>query len=72
MRKTTLSRRLARESGVTKAQAADQLDRMVHQIVTNLRNGRAAALPGLGQFRPGKAPSKTWTFDFEKDPDDGK
>jgi nucleoid DNA-binding protein len=72
MRKTTLSRRLARESGVTKAQAADQLDRVVHQIVTSLRKGRVAALPGLGQFRPGKTPGEIWTFDFEKASDDGQ
>jgi nucleoid DNA-binding protein len=65
MRKTQLSRRLAREAGVTKAEAADRLDSMVHKIVSDLRKGRAAALPGLGQFRPGK----TWTFDFEKDSD---
>jgi nucleoid DNA-binding protein len=68
MRKTQLSRRLARESGVTKAEAADRLDSMVHQIVSDLRKGRTAALPGLGQFRPGKI----WTFDFEKGSDAGK
>ena len=65
MRKTQLTSRLARQSGVTKAEAADQLDRVVHQIVTKLRKGRPAALPGLGHFEPGE----TWKFEFDgKDP----
>jgi len=65
MRKTELARRLARRSGVSKAEAADQLDRVVNQIVSNLRNGCVASLPGLGQFRPGK----TIQFEFEKERD---
>lgn len=69
MRKTQLTTRLARESGVTKAEAADQLDRVVHQIVTNLRKGRSAALPGLGKFKPGEK----WQFEFDKGkPDAGR
>ena len=62
MQKTALTTKLARTSGVTKAQAADQLDRVVHQIVTNLRQGRPAELPGLGKFTPGS----TWQFEFDK------
>jgi len=72
MRKTQLAGRLARQSGVTRAEAADRLDRIVHNIVTNLRKGRAAALPGLGQFLPGKAPGEKWIFEFEKDSDAGR
>jgi nucleoid DNA-binding protein len=67
MRKIQLAGRLARQSGVTKAEAADRLDRVVHQIVTNLRKGRSATLPGLGQFLPGKSPGQKWIFEFEKD-----
>ncbi len=52
MKKPELARRLARHSGVSKAEAADQLDRIVHHILTNLRKGHAAALPGLGKFTP--------------------
>jgi nucleoid DNA-binding protein len=63
MRKIQLTGRLARESGVTKAEAADRLDRVVHDIISNLRKGRHTSLPGLGQFRPGKP----WKFDFEKE-----
>jgi nucleoid DNA-binding protein len=58
----TLTTRLARQAGVTRAEAADQLDRVFHQIVTDLRKGRSAALPGLGKFTPGT----TWKFEFDK------
>jgi nucleoid DNA-binding protein len=69
MRKTQLAGQLARQSGVTKAEAADRLDRVVHQIVTNLRKGRAAALPGLGHFLPSKAPGEKWAFEFKTNSD---
>jgi nucleoid DNA-binding protein len=72
MRKTQLAGRLARQSGVTKAEAADRLDRVVHKIVSNLRKGRGAALPGLGQFLPAKSPGERWIFEFEKDTDAGR
>jgi nucleoid DNA-binding protein len=66
MRKTQLAGQLARQSGVTKAEAADRLDRVVHHIVKNLRKGRGANLPGLGQFLPSKAPGEKWEFEFKK------
>jgi len=70
MRKTQLASRLARRSGVTRAEAADQLDHVVHKIISNLRSGKPAALLGLGHFEPGE----TWRFRFdpqsEKDPND--
>jgi len=60
MRKTQLANKLAQQSGVTSAEAADQLDHVVHNIVNNLRKGKPANLPGLGQFTPGE----TWKFEF--------
>ncbi len=66
MRKTQLAGKLARKVGVSRAEAADQLDHVVHKIVTNLRKGKPASLPGLGQFQPGE----TWQFQF--DPKSGK
>jgi nucleoid DNA-binding protein len=53
MRKAEIARRLARLSGVSHAEAADQLDRVVHQILSKLREGKTAQLPGLGRFTPG-------------------
>jgi nucleoid DNA-binding protein len=53
MKKAEIVRRMARESGVTRAVAADRLDRVVHNILSSLRHGRKASLPGLGTFTPG-------------------
>ena len=53
MRKLEIAKRLARQSGVSNAEAADQLDRVVHQILSKLRQGKPAAFPGLGRFTPG-------------------
>ena len=62
MKKPQIAKRLAKRAGVSKAEAADQLDRVVNDIVAELRNGRAVPLPGLGTFVPGL----TWEFQFEK------
>jgi nucleoid DNA-binding protein len=48
MKRRDIVRRFARQSGVSRAQAADRLDCMVHQILADLRQGRKTALPGLG------------------------
>lgn len=56
MKKPELAVRLARAGRMSKAKAADQLDTVVHRIVRSLRQGEAAALPGLGTFQPGEKP----------------
>ena len=53
MRKPEIAKRLARQSGVSNAEAADQLDRVVHEILSKLREGKTAPFPGLGRFTPG-------------------
>lgn len=68
MKKSQIARRLALRSGVSKAEAADQLDRVIHEILSNLRKGQAAPLPGLGTFVPGRS----WDFQFEKPKERGK
>ncbi len=52
MKKPQIAARLARQSGVTRAEAADQLDRVVHKILSSLKKGEPAPLPGLGCFTP--------------------
>lgn len=64
MKKQDLAARLARRSKLTKAAAADELDRVVHEILQRLRKGEPAVLPGLGTFLPGPKPS----FRFESQP----
>jgi nucleoid DNA-binding protein len=53
MKKKELAARLAKQSQVSEAAAADQLDRMVHDILTRLKSGKPVPFPGLGTFAPG-------------------
>jgi nucleoid DNA-binding protein len=53
MKKPDLAKRMARAAGVSPAEAADRLDEVVRQILQSLREGRTAALPGLGLFTRG-------------------
>jgi nucleoid DNA-binding protein len=64
MKKNDLAQRLARDTNVSKAVAADELGRVVHDIVKNLRRGVPVRLPGLGTFTPGKRPD----FQFDSKP----
>ena len=61
MTKFDLAKGLARQTRLSRAEAADRLDRLLHQIVSNLRQGKPAHLPGLGSFSPGE----TWRFRFD-------
>ncbi len=65
MKKPDVARRLARRSGVTTAEAADRLDRIVSQILHNVRKGKDASLPGLGRFT--RTPDGALVFEAEKD-----
>ena len=62
MKKTELVSRLAKHRGVSRAEAADQLDHVVSQIISNLKKGESAPLPGLGKFTPGPK----WNFQFDR------
>ncbi len=50
MKKPDIAKCLARRSGISAGEAADQLDGVVHQILAKLRHGGEASLPGLGKF----------------------
>ena len=50
MKKPEIAKRMARRSKSSVGEAADRLDRMVQRIVSGLRQGKPANLPGLGQF----------------------
>jgi nucleoid DNA-binding protein len=67
MKKPDLTTRLARQTRRSKGAAADVVDRLVHDILTRLRRGEQARLPGLGTFLPGERPG----FQFE-DPESRK
>jgi nucleoid DNA-binding protein len=55
MKKPEIAKGLAEASGLTEAEAADRLDRVVQEIIARLRRGERAPLPGLGSFssKPG-------------------
>jgi hypothetical protein len=53
MKKPEIAKHMARGSGVSEAEAADRLDRVVHQILSKLREGKEAPLPGFGKFTVG-------------------
>jgi nucleoid DNA-binding protein len=62
MKKAQLVKRLAKESGISAAAAADQLDSILTGILRRIRRGHSASLPGLGTFLPGPKPE----FYFER------
>ena len=62
MKKRELATLLARQVGLSKAEAADRLDHVVSQIISNLKKGQSAQLPGLGSFLPGPK----WDFQFDE------
>jgi len=50
MKKREIAKKLARRAGVSRAEAADDLDRMVRQLLEDLRKQGEATLPGLGKL----------------------
>ena len=54
MRKQDIAARLARKARLTRAAAADRLDRIIHDILAELKKGNPVPLPGLGTFTPGE------------------
>ncbi len=54
MKKEQLARQLAKESRISTAAAADQLDRIMNDILRRVRKGESASLPGLGTFESGR------------------
>jgi len=54
MKKEQLAQQLAKESRITPAAAADQVDAILNAILKRVRRGQSASLPGLGTFLPGR------------------
>jgi len=61
MKKDQLARQLAKEARISPAAAADQVDRIVTDILMRIRKGQTANLPGLGTF--GAGPKQDFQFD---------
>ena len=67
MKKSTLSRKLARRAHVPPAAAADHLDAIVTDLVRRLRAGEPARLPGLGVFRPDEQGATRFIIDRKEE-----
>ena len=63
MKKNQIARRLAKESKISTVTAADQLDRIVSDLLMRVRKGEPASLPGLGTFQPNSEKD----FQFDRD-----
>lgn len=50
MKNPEIAKRIARQSRVSQAEAADRLDGVVHQILSRLRAGEEILFLGLGKF----------------------
>ena len=50
MRRPEIARHLAKQFRVSRGEAADRRDRVVSQILADLRARKSAPLPGLGTF----------------------
>ncbi len=61
MKKLEIARKIARQAGVTEGEAADRLDGVVRHILSALRKGGEADLPGLGRFT--RAPDGSVRFE---------
>jgi len=47
-------RQLAKRSSVTQAEAADQIDKYIHDVLRKLRKGQNVPVPGVGVITPGR------------------
>ncbi len=56
MKKRDLTDLIASRTNMPKSAAAEQVHRLVHDILDSLRKGQPAELPGLGRFEPGQTP----------------
>jgi len=63
MKKREIAKRIARQSKTSVGQAADSIDRVVQQIIADLRRGRESNVPGLGRFTV--EPNGNLAFDRE-------
>jgi nucleoid DNA-binding protein len=50
MKPVDLTRRLAAQKHVTRAEASDQVDEVVRKILHSLRSGQTVELPGVGRL----------------------
>lgn len=55
MKREELAKTLARQTGLSKSAARNEVDELVHSILKKLRQGQQVKLPGLGKLTAKKA-----------------
>jgi nucleoid DNA-binding protein len=64
MKNSAIIKKVARRHSIEPADAADRMAGIVDQLVSKLKRGEEAHLPGLGKILPGRK----WAF--RQDPDE--
>jgi nucleoid DNA-binding protein len=59
MKQDELARQIAMKTRTSPAEAADRLDRVVHDLIRKMKKGKRTALPGLGELTPAKNAAKS-------------
>jgi nucleoid DNA-binding protein len=54
VKRNEIARTLSRQKRLPKAAARDEVDKLVHKILQQLKKGKAVPLPGLGTLIPRK------------------
>ena len=54
MKQDELARQIAKQTQTSPAEAADRLDRVIHDLIRKMKQGKRTALPGLGELAPGQ------------------
>ncbi len=50
MKRQQIANTLARQTGISKSAARQEVDELVHRILDKLRQGRQVKLPGVGKL----------------------
>jgi nucleoid DNA-binding protein len=50
MKRNELAKKLARETGLSKLAARNEVDKLVHDMLNRLRQGEKVKLPGVGKL----------------------
>lgn len=56
MKREQLAKTLARQTGLSKSDARNQVDELVHNILDKLRHGQQVKVPGVGKLLGNKKP----------------
>ena len=54
MKREDLAKTLARQTGLSKTEARNEVDELVHNILDKLRRGHQVKLPGVGKLSGNK------------------